>query len=562
LSTSPNTAQDLYQKGLSLWQQKKTNEAFQYFQKAFAETDDKPFFLLSITQLLLDSGYYQQAIEVLNQYSTATQKSSVLQVRLALLHDKKKDSSSAISILIDCIENDPLCVEAYTLLAEIYGHSRQIDLAETTLLALLKQYPDDIDIHNSAASYLSAIGADSAALGAYALSIEKKSYTAATLLKIAKLHNSLGQFNEATKYNLLALSKDRNSAAPYQGIATSKKFSMDDSKIIKQFTDALKADLSVQTSTVLNFSLGKIHDDLCEFGQAFEYFKTANKQRKKMLTRPFDINGVKQQFEKSKNYFNEQQINQLQKKTSNSYEPIFIVGIPRSGTTLLERIFSSNDKVYCAGELETLDLFPKHIENSTGNKVFFPEILSHIPDQAVEYYCEQYLESISANFKDYLHTLDKNPFNFANIGFIKMLFPKAKIIHCTRNPVDICLSIYFQNFAHTNLDFSYDLNDIAEYYSLYSEMMSHWSHQNLDILTISYDDMVTDTKKVIDQLCEYTGLEQLTVETLNNTTSIHTASVWQARQNIYKDSIERWTSYEHQLSDFLHRYPELLKQNK
>ena len=563
MSNSPNPAQNLYQKGLSLWQQQKLNEAFQYFQKAFSETDDKPFLLLSVTQLLLDSGYFQQGIEVLNQYSAATQNSSILQVRLALLHDKMKSSTSAISILNDCIKSDPLCVDAYTLLAEIYGHSRKVGLAETTLIALLKQYPDDLEIHNSAASYLSAIGADSAALHAYALAIKKESYTATTLSKIAKLYHSLGEFNEATRYNLLALSKDPNSAAAYQGIATSKKFTMGDSEIIKQFTDAQKAGLTVETTTVLNFSLGKINDDLSKFDQAFEYFKTANQQRKKMLIKPFDINTVKQRFEKLKNYFSEQQISQLQKKSSKTYEPIFIVGMPRSGTTLLERIFTSNDKVFCAGELETLDLFPKHIENSTGNKIIFPEVLSHIPSQAVEYYCKQYLESITANYNDYQHTLDKNPLNFVNIGFIKMLFPKAKIIHCTRNPVDICLSIYFQNFAHTNLDFSYELNDIAEYYSLYSEMMQHWNNQNIDILTISYDDMVTDTKKVMNQLCEYTGLKQLSAETSEqNAASIHTASIWQARQSVYKDSIERWKNYENQLSDFILRYPDLLKKNK
>jgi tetratricopeptide (TPR) repeat protein len=563
LSKSPDPAQNLYLKGLSLWKQKNANEAFQYFQKALNETDDKIFLLLSITQLLLDSGYFQQGIEVLNQYPTATQKSSLLKVRLALLHDKTKAPTSAISILKDCIKSDPLCVDAYTLLAEIYGHHRQVPLAETILLALIKQYPNDLEIHNSAAEFLSTIGADSAALEAYALTIEKKTYTAATLSKIAKLHYSLGQFHEATRYNLLALLKDPSNASAYQGIATSKKFNTDDSEIIEKFTDALKVGQTVETTTVLNFSLGKINDDLYKFEQAFEYFTKANQQRKSMLAKPFDINSVKQQFEKLKSYFSEQQIKQLQKKSPNTFEPIFIVGMPRSGTTLLERIFSSNDKVFCAGEMDTLDLFPKHIENSTGNKVMFPNILSHIPDQAVEYYCDHYLQSITANYNDYRHTLDKNPLNFAHIGFIKVLFPKAKIIHCTRNPVDICLSIYFQNFAHSNLDFSYDLNDIAQYYSLYSAMMKHWSHQNLDILTISYDDMVTDTKKTIDKLYKYTGLKQLSVEPgEQNTASIHTASVWQARQNIYKDSIERWTNYENQLSDFISRYPELLKQKE
>jgi len=456
-----------------------------------------------------------------------------------------------------------LCVDAYTLLAEIYGHNRQINLAENVLLTLLKQYPNDVEIHNSAASYLSAIGADSAALGAYALTIEKKCYTAATLTKIAKLHYSLGEFNEATRYNLLALTKDPSSAAAYQGIAISKKFSTNDSEIIKKFTDALKAEVRVETKTVLNFSLGKINDDLNKYDQAFEYFKAANQQRKKMQVTPFDINSIKQKFEKLKSYFSEQQIKQLQKKAFNNYEPIFIVGMPRSGTTLLERIFSSNDKVFCAGEIETLDLFPKHIEASTGNKVTFPEILSHLPEQAIEYYCAKYLESITANYDAYQHTLDKNPLNFANVGFIKTLFPKAKIIHCTRNPVDICLSIYCQNFAHSNMDFSYDLDDIAKYYALQSEMMQHWSHQNLDILTISYEDMVREPKKIIDQLCEYTGLKQLSVESSKqNTASIRTASVWQARQKIYNDSIERWTCYENQLTDFIHRYPELLKQNR
>ena|GEM_PF-4539430 len=560
LSNSPNSAQNSYQKGLSLWQQKKANEAFQFFQKALDESDEKPPLLLLITQLLVDSGYFQQGIEVLKQYSAITKESSLLQVRLALLHDKMNASSSAISILNDCINKDPLCVDAYTLLAEIYGHNRQMDRAESILMALLKQYPSDVEIHNSAASYLSAIGADSAALDAYALTIEKKCYTAATLSKIAKLHYSLGEFDEATRYNLLALSKDPNSAAAYQGIAISKKFSSDDSEIIQKFTDALNTGVSVETQTVLNFSLGKINDDLNKYEQAFEYFKKANQQRQKMLVKPFDINKVKQKFEKLKTYFSEQQIKQLQKKALSNYEPIFIVGMPRSGTTLLERIFSSNDKVFCAGELETLDLFPKHIEASTGNKMPFPEILSHIPEQAIEYYCAQYLESITANYKTYQHTLDKNPLNYANVGFIKTLFPKAKIIHCTRNPVDVCLSIYSQNFGHTNMDFSYDLNDIAQYYTLQSDMMRHWHQQNMDILTISYEDMVTEPKKIIEQLCEYTGLNQLSVESSEqNTNSIRTASVWQARQKIYQGSIERWTRYEEQLSDFIHRYPALLK---
>jgi len=174
-----------------------------------------------------------------------------------------------------------------------------------------------------------------------------------------------------------------------------------------------------------------MNDDLANYQGASEYFQTANKKRREGLNPAFDIKAIQQQFSAVKGYFTRERIARLQTHGASDASPIFIVGMPRSGTTLVQRIFASDKTVFCAGEMETLDRMSGHMESSTGKRIAFPAVLSHLPSRAMKYYCDQYLDSATAEFRSYRHVLDKNPLNFINIGLIGILFPRARIVHCT-----------------------------------------------------------------------------------------------------------------------------------
>jgi hypothetical protein len=225
-------------------------------------------------------------------------------------------------------------------------------------------------------------------------------------------------------------------------------------------------------------------------------------------------------------------------------QPIFVCGMFRSGSTLMEQLLGGHLQVMAGGEL---DFLPRAVRTRLAP---FPESMAGVSPLLLETLAAEYLEMLHDIFPEAGYVTDKRPDNYLYIGLIKMLFPDAKIVHTTRDALDNCLSIYFLHLDQ-GMNYALDLMDIGHHYLLYLRLMAHWKALfGADILDLSYDALVAEPKPVIERLLEFLGLEWdercLSVPSAGR--AVKTASVWQAREPLYQRSSGRSRHYERQLS--------------
>ena len=236
---------------------------------------------------------------------------------------------------------------------------------------------------------------------------------------------------------------------------------------------------------------------------------------------------------------------------------IFILGMPRSGTTLVEQILSSHQGVFGGGELDFLpDLVKKYfnydvpnqsLKNITGiNKYKFKEI------------GDEYLENLRAISNNSEKVTDKLPVNFKWIGLIKLILPNSKIIHCTRNPKDVCLSIFRNYFVNDELNYAYNLDDISAYYKLYEDLMVYWKKVLPKfVIDMNYEEIINNPERQTRILLKKCNLswDKNCLKFYNNKRPIKTASDIQSRKKIYKTSIDSWKNYKKYLKEFIKKLP-------
>ena len=296
------------------------------------------------------------------------------------------------------------------------------------------------------------------------------------------------------------------------------------------------------------FALGKAYDDLKDSEEAIKFLtlgnKMMNKNRNSNITEEINITN------EMKNAFENIDLSIKHKSFSNK-KIIFICGMPRSGTTLVEQIISSHNKVYGAGELPFLSSVV-HDNFFNDNKLDKKKIakLQNSPENLIN---DQYFEKISLfNFDEHVLT-DKALINFKWIGFIKIFFPNSKIIHCKRDPKDNCLSIYKNNFSGSNLNWAFNQKDISNYYNNYNFLMKFWYSKIPEFIhTIEYEKLVSDKKNEIEKLLEFCELElddNCFNHHKNTKTQIKTVSISQARQAVYSSSVRSSDKYKNHLKE-------------
>ena len=300
----------------------------------------------------------------------------------------------------------------------------------------------------------------------------------------------------------------------------------------------------------LSFALGKAYEDMKSYDKAFLHWKKGNFLKRKQikystkyqarLVKTIKENFTNDLFEKFKNYGNRD--NTL----------IFIVGMPRSGTTLVQQIISSHPKVFGVGE-----------SNQFSNKInecffkengFLKENLYNFDQINFSKIGEEYIKNIRQLSADTKHILVKDLLNFTWLGFIKLIFPNAKIVHCVRNPMDTCVSL-FKNYFVGGVDFSYDLIELGEYYNLYQDIMLFWNNILPNYyVNIFYEELINDPKKQIEKLLNVCNLEwnESCMQFYNNKHFMSTGSnSINIHQPIYKTSMQYWKRYEKQLQPLL-----------
>ncbi len=365
----------------------------------------------------------------------------------------------------------------------------------------------------------------------------------AVYYSLSMAHQALGKFKEAEYYANKTIEIDRRYTKADLLISRSRKYKSSDTHLSEMRDKLENTELNETEKTDLYFALAKAHEDFGELNNTFEYLKEGNKLKRSRIK--FNLDAEIKTFEIVKNIFANINFKKYENIDNKKKKIIFILGMPRSGTTLIEQIISAHSNVYGSGELPYLT---KIIKDSIINKTqSVPNITKILDDQETiskisgKYY--SYLENyeISENY-----VTDKAPLNFMWIGFIRILFPNAKIIHCERNSKDTCVSLY-KNIFDGGINFCYTQTELAKYYNLYSELMEFWEKLLPGkFLNVRYENIVTDSKNEIKRILDYCDLnwEENCLNFSNNKTPIKTASVGQARNSIYSTSLKSFSKYE------------------
>lgn len=290
--------------------------------------------------------------------------------------------------------------------------------------------------------------------------------------------------------------------------------------------------------TLLHYLLGRLYEKQADYGKAFSHYSNANTL---LPLQPFNQDEHKRVIDGSISAYSPDTFAGLSRSTSSDKRPVFIVGMPRSGTSLVEQILASHPDVYGAGELPHIKIIASDI--SQGND--FSEQLKALTSERLDAAAARYLSLIEEDAGDAKHITDKMPDNFLFLGFIALLFPNARIIHCIRDPRDTCLSIFFQSFSQSH-PYAHSLNDIAFYYRCYEKIMDHWKESlGLPVLDIHYEKLVEDQEKFTRDMLDYLDLpwNDACLSFHQSKRVAATASWDQVRQPIYKSSSGRWQKF-------------------
>jgi tetratricopeptide (TPR) repeat protein len=358
-------------------------------------------------------------------------------------------------------------------------------------------------------------------------------------ISLAGFYEQKGSFDEAKNIYHEVLKINPNYTIADKSLSLIHKYKLNDPHIIDMQNKLTKTN-DEEAVKRLSFALGKAYEDIGNYTKSFEFYKTGNKLYKKKIK--FDINNEIKNFDKIKEVFKKNKADSL---NDYSQKIIFILGMPRSGTTLAEQILSSHKNVYGAGELNFLkEAIEDNLYDKKGNFNLTSENLKKVK----EYYLKKI--KIFENKKEYL--IDKAPLNFKWIGIISLIFPNSKIVHCKRNPMDICWSNYKNTFASKLMNYSYDFKDLAFFYKAYDDLMKFWiNYKKINIFDLVYEELIIDKTKQTKRLLEFCDLDwdENCLNFHKNKKAVSTASLAQVRQPLYTSSIKKWESYSDDLAE-------------
>lgn len=439
---------------------------------------------------------------------------------------------------------DPVCLNNY---GNALSLVRRFEEAIAVLERALAIKPDMADAWLNLGRTLNLTGQGERALKCFARLEKLKPDSQSAKSGVSRALLGLGRTKEAEEVAESLIAAAPGASAGYVNLSNARKFKPGD-PIIEQVEKLIVGkDTSAKELRGLYFAAAKINDDIGRYDDAFRYYDLANKA----AGGKYDTKALEQGYVDLRQTYTRKFFEERKEFGLPSERPVFIVGMPRTGTTLTETILGAHPQVHPAGELETI----KKCEREMSGLVFRDDGIHKNPRQltwvGAEVLAQRYLDAIDVKAKNAAATrvTDKMPHNFQAVGFIALLFPNARIIHTRRNPFDTCLSILQQNFndAHS---YARSLADLGHHYAHYLHLMQYWREVLPGrMLEIDYEELVENQEEVSRRLVEFVGLpwDDACLRPQDVQRTVLTASVWQVRQPVYKRSAGRWKNYEKHL---------------
>ncbi len=385
-----------------------------------------------------------------------------------------------------------------------------------------------------------------------ALEQSNSSHTDITInMALGNMYQQIGNFEKA-KNNFEIVSKiDQSNTAADKSISTMHTYlNNKDPHLILMIKklDKIKDDENLK---LLYFALGKAYEDIGNFKQSFKYLKLGNQIADKQIN--YNTDNDKKLFPEIIRVFKSSKKNET---TNSEKKIIFILGMPRSGTTLVEQIISSHKNVYGGGELSYMeDTIKKIIGYKAGERKALYESFKNIKDfnyKKLKIAELEYTEKLKTHVYNEEFITDKAPLNFRWIGFIKLIFPNSKIIHCSRNSMDICYSNFKNSFSGSSLGFCYNMEKLGNYFNMYKDLMTFWNDQFIDeIYNLTYENLISNKEIEVKKLLKFCSLDwdENCLNPHKNKKPVGTASLAQVRSPIYQSSINKWQNVDDELND-------------
>jgi tetratricopeptide (TPR) repeat protein len=457
----------------------------------------------------------------------------------------------AAEMINKAIASNPQNPISYSNLGVILNTFGKQEDAVKAYQQALRLRPDYAEAWNNLGTALRALGKVESAIDSYRKALRYKPEYAEAWNNLGLALKSLGKLESAIDSYRKALQYKPDYIEAHFMLACTKLHNKYDNDIQAMEKLLNKPDATDRQKIQLCFGLGKAFEDIKQYDKAFNYLLDGNRIQRN--TFKYSISDDEVFFKKLIDVFDKNFLAHREGYGVIENTPIFILGMPRSGTTLVEQILSRHHQIHGAGELNDL----KQILLTTNPKLTtrtFPEHVMELNRDDFTQFGTEYLRRISQyNITGKYHVTDKMPSNFLYIGMIRVLFPDAKIIHCKRDPVDTCLSCFKTTFEEVQ-KFAYDLTELGQYYRLYQKLMSHW-HTVLPgyIYDIQYEELVAEQETQTRKLIGYCGLpwDEACLSFYKSDRAVKTASDVQVRRPIYKSSVQLWKRYEKHLGPLL-----------
>jgi tetratricopeptide (TPR) repeat protein len=544
ISLRPNHAEAHANLGNTLQELGKLDEAIASYHRALAIKPDYAKARNNLGRALQEQGKFDEAIACYRQAITLRPDFAEVHCNLGGALRGKGTLDEAIASYRQALALKPGFAEALAGWGNALREQGHLDDAVACFRQALTIKPDSVDAYIGLGNALRTQGRLDEATTGLQQAILLKPESAGARSALASVYIDQGQFDAAQLELSTALEYEPHNPNAWAALTQLRKMTPEDSDWLNTALSLVReygATWSAMDTVKLQFAIGKYYDDTKQYDLAFSAYQLANTLMRRAEGR-FDRAQFSRLVDTLIETYAADAVNRQHEGASSSRRPVLVVGMPRSGTSLTEQIIASHPKAYGAGELS----FWGTQANQTGARSHDTAFIAKI--------AAQYEQCLYQHSADAARVVDKMPGNFLWLGLISEAFPHSKIIHTRRNPVDTCVSIYFQNFMRAH-SYKTDLDDLAYYYREYDRLMRHWRKvlPADRFLEVSYEALTDNQAEWSRRIIEFIGLEwdERCLDFHKTERKVGTSSNWQVRQKIYHSSKARWRNYEKHLGPLL-----------